>query len=104
MKSYTIQVTKTQLDIIADCVEDCHRYVAGQRQLHNTRFNTDALEQNGTELRKYNATQYLRDSYAIYRQIRRVDATERECGCINVYSYPTMPMKDTILPIIKEVE
>ena len=35
-KKYQIELTETQLRLIADCVEDCHRFAGGQTELHNT--------------------------------------------------------------------
>jgi len=34
-KKYIIELTETQLRLIADCVEDCHRFAAGQTELRN---------------------------------------------------------------------
>ena len=36
MKKYRITLTKEQLLLIADCVEDCHRFACGQTDLYNT--------------------------------------------------------------------
>ena len=36
MKKYRITLTEEQLMLIANCVEDCHRFVCGQTELHNT--------------------------------------------------------------------
>ena len=32
---YTITCTRNQLVLIANCVEDCHRFMAGQLDLNN---------------------------------------------------------------------
>ena len=32
-KKYIIELSETQLRLIADCVEDCHRFAAGQTEL-----------------------------------------------------------------------
>ena len=39
MKKYRITLTEEQLRLIADCVEDCHRFACGQTELWNTTFN-----------------------------------------------------------------
>lgn len=43
MKKYRITLTEQQLMLIANCVEDCHRFACGQTELHNTisYFTTD---------------------------------------------------------------
>ena len=35
-KKYQIELSETQLKLIADCVEDCHRFAAGETDLHYT--------------------------------------------------------------------
>ena len=36
MKKYRITLTKEQLMLIANCVEDCHRFACGETELWNT--------------------------------------------------------------------
>lgn len=36
MKKYRITLTEAQLLLMAECVEDCHRFMAGQMELCNT--------------------------------------------------------------------
>lgn len=41
-KIYQITLTSEQMMLISRCVEDCHRFVAGQCELHNTvNYNFD---------------------------------------------------------------
>ena len=49
MKKYRITLTEEQLRLIADCVEDCHRFACGQTELWNTTLQLgfmDAMEEN----------------------------------------------------------
>lgn len=36
MKKYTITLTEDQMMLIADCVEDIHRFLCGDTELHHT--------------------------------------------------------------------
>ena len=36
MKKYTIEFTEEQLSLMARCIEDIHRFAAGDMELHNT--------------------------------------------------------------------
>ena len=35
-KKWRIELTEHQLRLIANCVEDCHRFIAGQMELNNS--------------------------------------------------------------------
>ena len=37
-KKYQITVNRQQLRLIADCIEDCHRFIAGQTGMDNSTF------------------------------------------------------------------
>lgn len=47
-KRYHLELTESQLRLIADCVEDIHRFASGQVELSNT---TSVIGQRGGELR-----------------------------------------------------
>lgn len=36
MKKYRITLTKEQIILVANCVEDCHRFACGETELRNT--------------------------------------------------------------------
>lgn len=97
MKKYQITLTEEQMMLISRCVEDCHRFVAGQCELHNTvNYNFDDREQkiayllqevgkevhnqhgislyqdlgyNGSGTNNVRIQRFLGNTYAIYREI-----------------------------------
>lgn len=113
---YQLTVTEKQLGIIADCVEDCHRFAAGQFGMSNTVafanigteyvFDMDAMhevERFATRRRlipalspasylRYNATTWVGNTYQIWRGIRHYQTKER--GIVNTYSSKTLPSGD----------
>lgn len=116
MGKYQLTVTEKQLGIIADCVEDCHRFAAGQFGMSNTvafansgteyEFDMDAMhdvERFATRRRlipnlspasylRYNATTWVGNAYQIWRGIRHYQTKER--GIVNTYSSETLPSGD----------
>ena len=125
-KKFTIEVTENQLRLIASCVEDMHRFAAGQTELSNF---TTLLSENSKELRdklkrlnplvipqipgasySWNGgccpnerqRKFIAKTYAIYREIYHFLAVMNNRD--NVYSSGTLTCKDSLpLPIIKEV-
>lgn len=113
---YQLTVTEKQLGIIADCVEDCHRFAAGQFGMSNTvafansgteyEFDMDVMhdvERFATRRRlipnlspasylRYNATTWVGNAYQIWRGIRHYQTKER--GIENTYSSVTLPSGD----------
>lgn len=113
---YQLTVTEKQLGLIADCVEDCHRFAAGQFGMSNT----VAFANSGTEYEfdmavmhdverfatrrrlipnlspasylRYNATTWVGNAYQIWRGIRHYQTKER--GIVNTYSSVTLPSGD----------
>ena len=95
MKKYRITLTKEQLMLIANCVEDCHRFACGQTELWHTTsaFNikewdelrdrlqclqplvTPELEYRasydwaGNECKDKHQKRFIAKTYAIYREI-----------------------------------
>ena len=41
MKKYQVTLTEQQLRLIAECVEDCHRFMSGQVNMHNITSRLD---------------------------------------------------------------
>ena len=55
-KKWRIELTEHQLKLIAQCVEDCHRFIGGQMELSNS---TACLENYHTLSKKLNELQPL---------------------------------------------
>lgn len=119
-KKYRITLTAEQMMLISKCVEDCHRFVAGQCELHNTVSNNfDDKEQkiayllqkvgkevhnqhgislyqdlgyNGKGTKDVGVQRFLGNTYAIYREIlHRITVDE---NMQNIYSSETLPSGD----------
>ena len=126
MKKYRITLTKEQLMLIANCVEDCHRFACGETDLHNTISRIENINKR-IELRRRlwilprlidselppNATydwagngckdeyqrKFIAKTYTIYREILHKVVNN------GVYAYPTLTCEEGgELPIIEEVE
>lgn len=124
---YTIEVTKSQLRLIANCVEDCHRFMAGQTELQKT---TAALKNNkevqaalhklkplitpalthgedypwsGGNCPNEAQRKFIAQTYCVYREIVHILTVDD--GIDNTYSSPTLTCEEGGgLPIIKKVE
>ena len=125
MKKYRITLTQVQLMLIADCVEDCHRFACGQTELWHTSSQFDS--KNRAELRtqlqnlqplvtpelgrgaSYDwagngckdlfQRKFIAQTYAIYREIVHKVVNN------GVYAYPTLRCEEGgELPIIEEIE
>lgn len=107
-KKYTLEVTESALRIIADCVEDCHRFASGETEMSNTtalldsfgkvrKFLKGAKDLVVPNLGGYDSydwsgygcendcqRRFIAQSYPIYRDIRHFLALEK--GINNVYS------------------
>lgn len=120
-KKYLIELTENQLKLIANCVEDCHRFAGGQVEL----FNTTARLDNEIEITKglkglknlvtphlpYNASycwnggrcpndnqrKFIAQTYPIYREILHFLAVENNLD--NVYTSPTLTCEEGGEPI-----
>lgn len=112
-EKYLLEVTPTQLQLIEDCVEDCHRFAAGDFAMGNTvsLANRDSVygihpstmhrvigvaESVGLvpglragQYLSYNATAWLGNTYQIWRGIKHYRTVES--GVQNVYSSDTLP-------------
>lgn len=131
-KKYTLTVTETQLKLICDCVEDCHRFMAGQMELDNCTIHLDTTHELWSELRKLqkyvtpflvnkygenNASytwnggscsndmqrKFIAKTYPIYREILHFLAVKNDCN--NVYCSETLTFEEGgELPVIKEAD
>lgn len=121
-KKYIIELNETQLHLIADCVEDCHRFASGQTELHNTGAHSTMKNGNYGELSDalrelhylvtpelpYNASygwdgstcpddtqrRFIAQTYPIYRQILHFFACQQEDNDWNVYRSETLTCKE----------
>ena len=125
MKKYRITLTKEQLMLIANCVEDCHRFACGETELWNTTsaFNikergelrdwlqclqplvTPELSRgasygwSGIGCKDEHQRKFIAKTYAIYREILYKVVNN------GVYKYPTLTCDEGgELPIIEQVE
>ena len=123
-KQYRITVSESQLRMIANCVEDCCRFMAGQTELQNCTSILDLQCEVQDELKKIqlfvtphiglgsyykwsgdncpneHQRQFIAGSYYLYREIRHFDAVNR--GVDNVYRSPTLTCEDSGEPIVIE--
>ena len=51
-KKWRIELTEHQLNLMAQCVEDCHRFIAGQMELSNSTACLKHYSELSDELRK----------------------------------------------------
>lgn len=127
-KKYIIELSETQLRLIADCVEDCHRFAAGQTDLlntcaHSVMSDTDRyielcnklkdLQPLVTPLLGRNAnygwsggscsdkTQrlFIARTYPIYREILHFFACQQKDNDWNVYRSETLTCAEGGMPI-----
>ena len=128
-KKYQIELTETQMRLIADCVEDCHRFMAGQTELFNItsrletyielRYRLDDLHPLVTPLLPHNANygwsggscpnklqrSFIAKTYPIYREIRHFLACQSNDNDWNVYKSETLTCEEGGEPIrIKKME
>jgi hypothetical protein len=124
---YLIELSEQQLRLIADCVEDCHRFMSGQMDMSNTVARLDCFKDLKFELGKLKhyvtpdlpdsdykwngglcpnepQRKFIAQTYPIYREIRHFFALKNN-DWANVYMSNTMTCKEGGEPIkIKEVE
>lgn len=118
-KLYTLTVTEDQLHLIANCVEDCHRFAAGQMELFNTtafaeetgelhhRLNdlqplvTPELMKgasygwNGGSCPDEHQRKFIAQTYAIYREIvHRLRVLDNRPKGWSVYDSPTLTCEE----------
>lgn len=117
-KKYQITLTEDQLMLIAQCVEDCHRFAAGQTELYNVLRSIDMEDYslrkklqnlhflvtpglgrgasygwNGSSCPNEEQRKFIARSYYLYREIyHQHNLTE---GIYNVYTSETLRCKDS---------
>lgn len=120
-KKYIIECTEEQLSLIAECVEDCHRFMAGQTELSNITIRLDNSREICNKLKEikslvtpklnYNASydwsghscpndlqrMFIAKTYPIYREILHFFAAENVFN--NVYNSPTLTCEEGGDPI-----
>lgn len=115
-RKFTLTVTESQLRLIAACVEDCHRFIAGQNELdHSTCFLPNYYEIKDTlrelhplivpELKDWRASygwdggtcpnehqrKFLAQTYCIYREIiHRLTVLNEKTAGWSVYQSETL--------------
>ena len=131
-KKWRIELTEHQLRLIAQCVEDCHRFIAGQTELSNSitclkhyRELYDAPGKlqplvtpllgrgasygwNGGSCPDKNQRKFIAETYYLYREIYHqltIDAAKHRNMGWNVYFGETLTCKDSGEPIkVERVE
>ena len=128
-KKFRITVSESQLRMIANCVEDCCRFMAGQTELYNCTSMLDDMHEAHEALKgaypyvvpelchKYGRGAYypwsgggcpneyqrkfIAASYYLYREIKHFDIVNRNVN--NAYSSDTLRCEDSGMPITIEV-
>lgn len=125
-KKWRIELTEHQLRLIANCVEDCHRFIGGQMELSNSTaclarrlvlceelsklqpFVTPLLGRgasygwNGGHCPDDNQRKFLAETYYLYREIYHqltLDDAKHKDMDWNVYLGETLTCKDSGEPI-----
>lgn len=123
-KKCRITVSESQLRMIADCVEDCSRFMSGQTELYNCTSMLDHMHDLHDELKKVHhyvtpllprgasygwrggscpnewQRKFIAASYYLYREIRHFDAVNRNVD--TVYRSETLRREDSGMPIVIE--
>ena len=131
-KKWRIEMTEHQLRLIANCVEDCHRFIGGQMELSNSTaclkhgrhlgeelstlqaFVTPLLERgasygwNGGSCPDKNQRKFIAETYYLYREIYHQltleSAKHKDMGW-NVYIDETLTCNESGEPIkVERVE
>ena len=125
-KKWRIELTEHQLRLMAQCVEDCHRFISGQMELSNSTaclkhcrhlgeelstlqaFVTPLLERgasygwNGGSCPDKNQRKFLAETYYLYREIYHqitLEASKHKDMCWNVYLDDTLTCNESGEPI-----
>ena len=123
-KKFRITVSESQLRMIANCVEDCSRFMAGDLELHNCTSKLNSYCELHEEMKRlqHHVTphlsrganydwagnhcpdevqrKFIAASYYLYREIRHFDAIRRNVD--NVYRGTTLCCADSGMPILIE--
>ena len=125
-KKWRIELTEHQLRLIANCVEDCHRFIGGQMELSNSTaclkhgrhlgeelstlqaFVTPLLERgasygwNGGSCPDDNQRKFIAETYYLYREIYHqltLEAAKHKDMGWNVYLGETLTCGESGEPI-----
>lgn len=130
-KKYRITLSERQLYRVIECVEDIHRFMGGQVEMHYATCMLDNMHELHDKMRKeiyplvvpelhrqygLNASygwnggtcpnkhqkKFLAETYYIYRELRHQLTLMRDSGEYNVYNSPTLTCEDSGEPIILE--
>ena len=123
---WRIELTEHQLRLIANCVEDCHRFIGGQMELSNStaclKHYSELSEElsklqplvtprlgrgasygwNGGSCQNEDQRKFLAETYYLYREIRHqitLDEAKYEDMGWNVYLDDTLTCKVSGEPI-----
>lgn len=129
-KKWRIELTEHQLRLIANCVEDCHRFIGGQMELSNSTaclkhcrhlgeelstlqaFVTPDLEHgasygwNGGSCPDKNQRKFIAETYYLYREIYHqltLEAAKHKDMGYNVYLGETLTCSESGEPIRVEM-
>ena len=131
-KKWRIELTEHQLRLIANCVEDCHRFIGGQMELDNSTSCLKHYSELSEELGKLQQLvtpllgrgasygwnggscpddyqrKFIAETYYLYREIYHQlaleEAKHKDMGC-NVYLSKTLTCKESGEPIkVERVE
>ena len=131
-KKWRIEMTEHQLRLIAKCVEDCHRFIAGQMELSNSTaclkhgrhlgeildtlqpFVTPELGRgasygwDGSTCPDENQRKFIAETYYLYREIYHqliLDMSKNKNMYCNVYLDETLTCDESGEPIkVERVE
>ena len=131
-KKWRIELTEHQLRLMAQCVEDCHRFIGGQMELSNSTAclthhldlskELDKLQPlvtpnlgrgasygwNGGSCPNYNQRRFLAETYYLYREIYHkitLDVAKYVDMNWNVYLGDTLTCNESGEPIkVKRIE
>lgn len=125
-KKWRIELTEHQLRLIANCVEDCHRFIGGQMELRNStaclkhhcdlRYELGKLQPlvtpllghgasygwNGGSCPDENQRKFIAETYYLYREIYHqlaLEAAKHKDMWWNVYLDETLTCKESGEPI-----
>lgn len=127
-KKFRITVSESQLRMISACVEDCHRFMAGQTELYNCTSILDDMHEthealgkaypyvvpvlalkygrgayypwNGGGCPNEHQRKFIAKTYYLYREIKHFDAVRRNID--SVYRSETLRCPDSGMPILIE--
>ena len=125
-KKWRIELTEHQLNLMAQCVEDCHRFIAGQMELSNSTACLKHYSELSDELRKIqplvtpllgrgvsygwdggscpdeSQRKFIAETYYLYREIYHqmiMDVAKHKYMDWNVYFSETLTCKESGEPI-----